>query len=152
MIQSDFCFGSRPKFLSAQSSPNCNRCISMLRDRDRCDDSISEQDPTSIQEPIHRELVAEDVHGGVEEKTACGRRQQLQRRECFQIQAASYPKPCSRLISPQGKFHCWPIESVNLFVIEATTGQRDLSRKHHIALHGGRSGLEWGAGKSPSSG
>ena len=45
----------------------------MLRNRDRCDDPISEQDPASIQEPIHRELVAEDVHGGIEEKTACGR-------------------------------------------------------------------------------
>jgi hypothetical protein len=30
----------------------------MLRDRDRCDDSISDQDQVSIQEPIHRELVA----------------------------------------------------------------------------------------------
>ena len=45
----------------------------MLRNRDRRDDPISEQDPASIQEPIHRELVAEDVHGGVEE-TARGRR------------------------------------------------------------------------------
>jgi hypothetical protein len=89
---------------------------------------------------------------GSRKKRRAAAGQQLQRRECFQIQAASYPKPCSRLISPQGKFHSWAIESVNLFVIEATTGQRDLSRKHHIALHGGRSSLEWGAGKRPSSG
>jgi hypothetical protein len=46
----------------------------MLRDRDRYDDSISEQAPASILEPIHRELVVEDVHGGVDEKTARGRR------------------------------------------------------------------------------
>src|SRR5437762_3993114 len=151
MIPSDFCFGSRLKFLSAQFSPNCNRCISMLRDRDGCDDSISSKIQLVFRNPFTANWWLRTSTGSRKKwRAAAG--QQLQRRECFQIQAASYTKPCSRLISPQGKFHCWPIESVNLFVIEATAGQRYLSRKHHIALHGGRSGLEWGAGKRPSSG
>ena len=78
--------------------------------------------------------------------------QQLERRECLQIQTTGYRESGTRLIGAQGKFHCWPIESVNLIVIETAAGQRYLGREHHIALHGGRRRLEWGASKHSSSG
>src|SRR5438046_9100383 len=102
MIRSDFCFGSRLKFLSAQCSPNCNRCISMLRDRDRCDDSISKQDPASIQEPIHRELVAEGVHGGVDEKTARGRQATIAAPRVFPTPGGQLPEALFASDKPAG--------------------------------------------------
>src|SRR2546422_9824829 len=73
--------------------------------------------------------------------------QQLERRDRLQIQPAGHRKSGSRLIGTQGKFHCWAIQSVNLFVIKAATGERYLRGKDHIALHGGRGSFEWRANK-----
>jgi hypothetical protein len=75
----------------------------MLRDRDRCDDLIPEQDPASIQEPIHRELVAEGVHGGVEEKTVCGRRATIAAPRVFPNPGGQLPEALFAIDKPAGQ-------------------------------------------------
>ena len=78
----------------------------------------------------------------------CARsRQQLERRERFQIQSAGYRESGPRLICAQRKFHGRSIDSIDLLVVETAAGQRYLAGEHHIALHIGRGSLEGSAGK-----